>query len=661
MGQLRNAEVCMAPSVALDRFESSTMGGLAEQAILRDYLIECSRTPPDPFQEPKATLEEWWDTGNKHNYIAILLLRHKDIIEKRLRSIQPLRIPDISTWGGRYQRNKAVDPAFPDERNELYEIKPDSAWGILEGIKKTKEIEDSHRLLGLRGYKFGSWYPSPPGSRVVATKPVYFYHLQYVAESFAFRLRRIERSIHNLGATLHIKGVGLDIERRTSGLIYYKLCVTMSLDFAGEVAIAKRVVRRLYQALTASSKEERKKWELEVAASYAPMDANGKPVPEPAPDVMAQRVLKALDLEEQFLVEKIELIDELHSSLSALGQTLFSKLRGLPGDRFAVCCDETYMENEIKLPQRVRLQRLLQNLQVRPPLIFQSRLALAGAINRPLTYLLAAIYVIHETAGDPSELFHSAENFRAARSWLERNPAQSLIIGSVVVYGTALVAAGTLVTGGALFGAAGAAVGVAAPAALATPAGAAVGSDIGFGLARELAGDVLFDAALPAVEEALPAAAENAGLRSFSEMGRRLAAEELKKLWIEQLEAAARNQLEKAVAKAALKATKQDVLAKAIAVGGTTLAAAALRFATAGAPSNTPGAAPAGEPIIVTAEVGCIHLLKIYEQADITKLPPLYARCNYAGFSPEQPGGLQFNPDPVQLQKIFHLGVIRCL
>lgn len=661
MGQLRNAEVCMAPSVALDRYMSSTMGGLAEQAILRDYLIECSRTPPNNYQEPKATLEEWWDTGNKQNYIDILLIRHKDISERILRKIRPLRIPDISTWGGKYQRNKAIDSTNKDNRNELYEIKPDSAWGILAGIKKTKEIEDSYRLLGLRGYKFGSWYPEPPGSSVVATKPVYFYHMQYVEEGFAYRIRRIESSIRALGATLHIKGVGLDIERRTSGLIYYKLCIKMSLDFAGEAAIAKRVVRRLYQALTTGSKEERKKQELEVAASYAVMDASGKPVPESPPDVMAQRVAKALDVEEQFLVEKIELVDELQSSLQSLGQTLFSRLRGLPGQRFAVCCDETYMENEIKLPQRVRLQRLLQNLQVRPPIIFQSRLAMAGAINRPLTYGLAAIYVIHRTAGDPIELFHSAENFRAARAWLELNPAQSLIIGSVIVYGTALVVAGTLATGGALFGAAEVAVGAVPPTMLATPAGAAISSDVSFGLARELAGETLYDAALPAIEKAIPTAVEQAGLRVTPELARRLAEQELRQLLISQLDTAAKNQIEKAVAKAALDATKQDVLAKAIALGGATFATAALRFAIAGAPANTPGAAPPGQPHIVTAEVGTIHLLKIYEHADISELPPLYAQCDYSKFSPERPGGIQNAFDTEQRQKIFHLGVIRCI
>jgi hypothetical protein len=101
--------------------------------------------------------------------------------------------------------------------------------------------------LGVTGYKFGTWYPAPPGEKAIATKVVYFYHLQYVAESFGFRLERMERSIANLGATLKIKGIGLDIERRTSGIIYYKLCVKMSLDFAGEVAMAKRVVKRLYK------------------------------------------------------------------------------------------------------------------------------------------------------------------------------------------------------------------------------------------------------------------------------------------------------------------------------------------------------------------------------------------------------------------------------
>jgi hypothetical protein len=101
MGQLRYVEVCMAPSLELDRLAASTMGGLAEQAILRDYLNECSRTPPGLISQPQTTLEEWWDSGNRDAYKVILLQRHRNINERALRNLKTLKVPDYSTWHGK--------------------------------------------------------------------------------------------------------------------------------------------------------------------------------------------------------------------------------------------------------------------------------------------------------------------------------------------------------------------------------------------------------------------------------------------------------------------------------------------------------------------------------------------------------------------------------
>jgi len=661
MGALRKVTICMAPSVALDRQQASTMGGVAEQAILRDYLVECSRTPPNPFQSPQATKEEWWDTGNRDNYKVILLERHPEINQRKLRSIQRLKVPDMSTWKGRHQRRGIVDPSHPNDRNELYEIKPDSIWGVAAGLEKLQGMENNFRELGLRGYAFGSWYPAPPGPRATATKRVHFFQLPYIAESFAYRLRRMERAMRALGATLSITDVALQIERRYAGILFYSLCVTMTLDFSGEEAVARRVIRRLYQALTATMKEEQRLKEMEIAASYRRMDKTGKPLPIPQPDQGTQKLLDALDAEERFQVEKITLVPELEASLSSLGQALFSRLRGLPGERYVVCCDETYLENEIKLPQKVRLSKLLRNLEVRPPIPVQYNVALAGGINRPLTYLLAGIYVITKLGGDPAELFHSPESFRAAQRWLDRNPATSLIVGGVVVYGTALVVAGTVATGGARCMAPGAA----AATGLAAPTGLAVetaGSEAGYGLARTLAGETIADSALPVIEEALPLG-EQLSMRFTPEAGRRLAAQELQAMMRLQIEAAARNQIEKAAAKAAMDEVKRETLNKALVAGGTTIAAIALRFAATGAPANTPSAAPAGPLMTVAAEAGSLHLLRLYDEADIGRLPQLYAEADYSRFSPERPGGTRLLIDPSQQRptKVFHLGVIRCL
>jgi hypothetical protein len=239
-------------------------------------------------------------------------------------------------------------------------------------------------------------------------------------------------------------------------------------------------------------------------------------------------------------------------------------------------------------------------------------------------------------------------------------PGVSLIIGGVVVYGTALVVAGTLATGGALFvgPTAASAAGLASPSGLAVEAGT---SELGCGLARPLAGDAMADAALPVIEERLPLA-EQVSMRFTPEAARRIAAQELQALMRRQLEAAAQSQVEKAAARVAMEELKKKAMNEALVAGGATLAAVALRFAAAGAPANTPGAAPAGPMSTIAVEAGGLHLLKLWDEADISKLPQLYAQADYSRFSPEQPGGPRLVPDPsTPRPKVFHLGVIKCL
>jgi hypothetical protein len=153
---------------------------------------------------------------------------------------------------------------------------------------------------------------------------------------------------------------------------------------------------------------------------------------------------------------------------------------------------------------------------------------------------------------------------------------------------------------------------------------------------------------------------EQAAARFTPELARRLAEREAQLMLRQELDAVAKTQIEKAVARAAAEEVKKDALSKALVAGGTTLAAAALRLAVTGGAADTPGAAPA-DVSTIASEVGCVHLLKLYDNADITKLPQLYAEADYSRFSPERPGGFRFSPDPEVRQKIYHLGVIRCL
>ena len=77
---------------------------------------------------------------------------------------------------------------------------------------------------------------------------------------------------------------------------------------------------------------------------------------------------------------------------------------------------------------------------------------------------------------------------------------------------------------------------------------------------------------------------------------------------------------------------------KALVAGGITLAAVALRFAVAGAPANMPGAAPVSPMNTIAVETGKLYLLRLYDEADVSKLPQPYAPADYSRFSPERPG-----------------------
>src|SRR5262249_26989806 len=153
-------------------------------------------------------------------------------------------------------RNGVPDPKKTGERSELYDVKPDNVWGEIAASEKLKGIKDNFNTLGLTGsYELGTWYPDPAGPGKTARKRIHFEHYGWVVESFKYRLRRLERAARGKGRSLKITDVVLEIERRESAILYYMVCVTMELDFDGEDAMAKKVVQRLYEAMTTGLKQ----------------------------------------------------------------------------------------------------------------------------------------------------------------------------------------------------------------------------------------------------------------------------------------------------------------------------------------------------------------------------------------------------------------------
>ena len=314
------------------------------------------------------TRTDWWDTGNQQHYKEILLLRHTHVNEKRLRALRRLKVPDISTWQGQYRRNGAPVAGHDGARNELYEVKPDTVWGEAAGKEKLKGIDDNFNELAVSGYHRGSWYPDPPGPTVVARKQLHFQAPNYVIASFHYSLRRLVRAVQRAGAYLEIRDVVLEIERREAGLLYYMICVQLTLDFNGEERVAKKIVQRLYKALSSRASSVDAALETAFADSLAASGRDRKTRPPQPPDTLTQKVLAAIAVEEQYRIAVLDIVDELQDAVGNLARALFSRLRGLPGDRSLVCSDEVYFNNEIMGPRKARMAAQIRPLQLRPPI-----------------------------------------------------------------------------------------------------------------------------------------------------------------------------------------------------------------------------------------------------------------------------------------------------
>jgi hypothetical protein len=653
MGQLRFVHICMAPSVALPRFAAATMGGVAEQHILHDYLLECSRMTQHPILNPQPTKEEWWDSGNQQHYKMVLLERHKDLNEDKLRRLKTLRVPDISTWGGLYQRNGVPAQTYTNPRNEFYEVKPDSVWGVLAGAEKLRDIRQNMSELALRDYKEGIWYPHPDGPRTVARKEVPIKLMPMVWESLRYRIRRMQRSLANIGLTLNVRDIVLDVERRAPALLFYLVCIKMEIDFQGEEAIAKRIVRRLYDALTTGAERDRIAAEREFAECLKASGHNGAP-PSPAPlpiDEAGRRAVRAMEQEEKFGIRAKDIVEELKSSVAQLGEALFTRLRGLPGEQYIVCCDETYFYQQIFPHRYARVQNQLAPLQLRPPVPIQQGAVVGSSIVRVTSPLLATVYVVRKTAQDiidgtiPSTA-SIKEDWIRARDWLNQHEAATILIGGAVFYGSALiVASGGATAAVEMYGGALAAEGSASIGALGLQQSSS-------GLLRSLAGESIARASLPYVEQQV-------GTRFSIEAARAIAEQEADALVMRELDRLALEETRKLIVRRALKEARKQLVAKALAAGGATIAAVSVSYAVDAAIT-----ADVDNRTLISTAAGSLYLLKLRAGAD-KALPQQVEKFDYKRFSDESPGPafivpveMGGTPRPTELR---YLGLVECI
>jgi hypothetical protein len=673
MAQMKKVRVCMAPSVAIRSRNASTMGNIVEQMVLRDYLRDTSRVPPHPFERPAVTIENWWDTGNQQHYKEILLLRHKQIDEGGLRRMRRLRVPDLSTWLSEYRHNSVGIQGYTGRRSEYYEVKPDSVWGEVAGIEKLFIIGENNSDLALTEYRLGTWYPEPSGPSRVGKAEIQFTSYGYVLAGFQYSLRRLERAAKRARVALKIGTPFIEIERRREGLLLYLLCVELEVDFDGEEAIAKKVMSRLYKALTTNMQEQQRLFELQFVDTLVPTSRDHKPRPPRPIDPITATVLRSIEIEEQYLAREINMIDELRPSVNTLAQTLFSRLRGLPGERYIICSDETYYNDEIKAPNRQRMIDRMAPLQLRPPLPMGAALVGGGVMVKAAAPVLATLYVLGKIVDRPDTIFSIRSEWVKALKWLEANPAFTLLVGSVVVYGTAIVVASAGAAGAVAMYGGGA---VAASSGLAVGPGGLAAETTGFGLVRGLATGGLRELALPPIERQLAAqiAAEARGValplverqvaeRLLIEEGQALAADEADQLIDRLLKQLAEQQAERILLRQAVKRSAPSAVSAALATGGLTIAAVSARMAIGLRKVTDPideAAASKQEPVAI--EIGHLYLLRLFDAVRNEDLPQLRNQFDTTKYSPELAGVIAARGEATDpMPKRRYLGVFECL
>jgi hypothetical protein len=448
----------MAPSVELWQPEASHMGNIAEQMIARDYQIE---TRPDPIASNAkliATVGEFVDTGSLEEYKKCLRFRHPlEVNQTVLARRNDLKIPDMSTWHGEYrERTMGISHLAGNkqgQRNEHYEIKPDNTVNEKRGQEKLDRISLDYGDLGLTkarlrpGYDRGAWYPpearrpSPPGRGPgVWTRKIYFIQPLSVARSLQHKLRRWEKKLSSvLGAPLCVQGFWLDVKRPQTGLLLYKICFDLEVpDDATEAfedALAAKLVRLVYEHLLIGRAVEEQKKELAFVDTLRTLRARSDArSTKHDPKVNAMR--RALDDESKFQVTFGAMVDELRPLREQLRQVLLTRTRGIPGEIYLICCDQTYFQQEV-MSVRTRILernvRLLQGLYGPSTPDFLTGLTLTRA--GVLMGLAAAKDIT--TGRLASDVLH----------WIEKHPTEVIIAVTVVVALTAailiVVSAGT--------------------------------------------------------------------------------------------------------------------------------------------------------------------------------------------------------------------------
>ena len=360
-------ERTFAPSEDLSNFAAKKLGLSVELAIFTHYL-HVTQAPRKPTGD--AALVDFSDTGVQGDYIKMLVDRHApNINERELRADSrikdKLRVPDISTYGGRFVPPRILANKIESlNRNEYYEIKPNSDTGEGDGVEKLEAIAESYKRYGLlKTYWPGKVYP--------LESPDYI-PLQW-SEAFEY-LRLVFMWENNL------KTCDLDLQvvrlPHIDGLILYAFRVRLELDvqlaqdklralaagvLAAAAICAAANILELVAALEAFAMTEALLEALRQLIESAPAPApiprvriapdppTGPRIKEPPP---TPEELPKMDVEPDDIYDPDE--EEFPKWKMGIAGALIGRGYAVPRKKLDLFCDEDYYKNVIFDDSQVR-------------------------------------------------------------------------------------------------------------------------------------------------------------------------------------------------------------------------------------------------------------------------------------------------------------------
>ena len=362
-------ERTFAPSEELSSFAASRLGLSVELAIFTHYL-HVTGAPIKPAGD--AALVDFSDTGVVGDYIKMLVDRHAPYIDEgqlkadsRIKGKLP--VPDISTYGGRFVPPRILTtdakgrPTESANRNEYYEIKPNSDEGEEAGRLKLKDIRVSYNRYGLRQtYQPGVVYPPHSPDYI----PLHW------SEAFEY-LRLVFMWENNL------KDCKLDLQvvrppKMGDGLILYAFRVRLELD----VQLAEAKLRTLAAGVLFAAGLCAAAGILELAAALPEFtitkvllealksltDSAPPPKMRIAPDPpIGPRVQLPPETPEELPKIRVEPDDnydqdeeEFPKWQRGIAEAVIGRGYALPGKKMDLFCDEDYYQNVIFDNSQVR-------------------------------------------------------------------------------------------------------------------------------------------------------------------------------------------------------------------------------------------------------------------------------------------------------------------